>query len=170
VEESSEGFAQFVAARGRALQRTAWLLTGDWGIAEDLVQTALVRAWPRWERIHRRDQPELYVRKIILNTWLSWRQTKWRNEQATEHLPDGVVHGDMEGEITVRLAVRNALQSLTHRQRAVVVLRIFDDLPERQVADLLNCAVGTIKSTLSQALDKLCEDSQMASLIERESL
>jgi len=68
-----EGFAQFVVARERALQRTAWLLTGDWALAGDLVQTALVRSWPRWERIRRRDDPEIYVRRVMVNTWVSGR-------------------------------------------------------------------------------------------------
>ena len=65
MDAEAEGFAQFVAARQRALQRTAWLLTGDWAAAEDLVQTALVRSWPRWERIRRRDDPEIYVRRAM---------------------------------------------------------------------------------------------------------
>ena len=73
----AEGFAQFVEARQRALQRTAWLLTGDWGLAEDLVQTALVRSWPRWERIRRRDDPEIYVRRAMVNCWASWRCRRW---------------------------------------------------------------------------------------------
>jgi DNA-directed RNA polymerase specialized sigma24 family protein len=66
VNAEVEGFAQFVVAREQALQRTAWLLTGDWALAEDLVQTALVRSWPRWERIRRRDDPEIYVRRIMV--------------------------------------------------------------------------------------------------------
>jgi DNA-directed RNA polymerase specialized sigma24 family protein len=68
VDAEVEGFAQFVVARERALQRTAWLLTGDWALAEDLVQTALVRSWPRWERIRRCDDPEIYVRRAMVNT------------------------------------------------------------------------------------------------------
>ena len=83
----AEGFAQFVEARQRALQRTAWLLTGDWALAEDLVQTALVRSWPRWERIRRRDDPEIYVRRAMVNSWSSWRR-RWWGEQAAETVPD----------------------------------------------------------------------------------
>jgi len=67
-----EGFSGFVDAREQALQRTAWLLTGDWGLAEDLVQTALIRTWPRWDRIRRRDDPEVYVRRVMVNTWMTW--------------------------------------------------------------------------------------------------
>lgn len=72
MDAEAEGFSQFVEGRERALQRTAWLLTGDWALAEDLVQTALAKSWPRWERIRRRDDPELYVRRVMVNTWASW--------------------------------------------------------------------------------------------------
>src|SRR3954451_22609580 len=75
-------FAEFVSARGAALQRTAYLLTGDWALAEDLLQTALARAFPRWGGITR-DDPEAYVRRIIVNTWSSWWRRKWRGERAT---------------------------------------------------------------------------------------
>ena len=81
MDAEVEGFAQFVEARERALQRTAWLLTGDWALAEDLVQAALVRSWPRWERIRRRDDPEIYVRRVMVNTWASWSRRRWRGER-----------------------------------------------------------------------------------------
>lgn len=82
------GFAHFVEVRQRALQRTAWLLTGDWALAEDLVQTALARSWPRWERIRRRDDPEIYVRRVMVNTWTGWNRRRWRAEHPTEAMPD----------------------------------------------------------------------------------
>jgi DNA-directed RNA polymerase specialized sigma24 family protein len=88
-----DGFAQFVAARERALQRTAWLLTGDWGLAEDLVQTALARSWPHWERIRRRDNPEVYVRRVMVNTWLTWSRRRWRSEQASDAVRDSPAPG-----------------------------------------------------------------------------
>jgi RNA polymerase sigma-70 factor (sigma-E family) len=163
-------FAEFVAARARALQRTAWLLTGDWGLAEDLVQTALARTWPRWDRIRRRDSPDIYVRQVIVNTWLTWRRRKWRAEQAFATVPDGPAGGDHAAETVVRLAVGQALAALTERQRAVVVMRVFDDLPEAAVARILNVTVGTVKSTAAQALAKLRQDPQLASLMDRESL
>src|ERR1700756_3801607 len=103
VEAGAEGFAQFVAAREGALQRTAWLLTGDWALAEDLVQTALIRSWPRWERIRRRDDPEIYVRRVMVNTWTTWSRRRWRGERASESLPDSPAPGDVASEVAVRL-------------------------------------------------------------------
>jgi RNA polymerase sigma-70 factor (sigma-E family) len=169
VDAEEAGFARFVEARERALQRTAWLLTGDWALAEDLVQTALVRAWPRWERILHRDDPEIYVRRVMLNTWSTWYRRKWRGEKPAAAMPDSAAGGDMAAEVAVRLAVRQALGSLPRRQRAVLVLRIYDDLPEAQVAHVLNCAAGTVKATMSQALAKLRENPQLAGLIEQET-
>ncbi len=164
-----EGFAQFVEARQRALQRTAWLLTGDWALAEDLVQTALVRSWPRWERIRRRDDPEIYVRRAMVNTWASWRRRRWWGEQASETVPDREVIGDLAAELAVRVTVQRALRSLPARQRAVLVLRVFDDLPEAQVAQVLGCAPGTVKSTLARAVARLREDPRLAGLMDRET-
>ena len=168
MSEEPEGFAQFVEARARALQRTAWLLTGDRGLAEDLVQTALVRAWPKWERINRRDDPEVYVRRIMINTWATWARRRWRGEHATEPLPEGQAEEDIAAAVVVRMAVRSALASLTVRQRAVLVLRVFDDLSEAEVAQVLDCAVGTVKSTMSQALARLRSDACLMELIEAE--
>ncbi|HWF81385.1 MAG TPA: SigE family RNA polymerase sigma factor [Streptosporangiaceae bacterium] len=162
-------FAAFVELRQRALQRTAWLLTGDRAMAEDLVQTALARTWPHWERIKRRDDPEVYVRRVIVNTWSTWRRRRWRREEAVELVPDSAAPGDVAAEVAVRVAVRSALGALTDRQRAVVVLRVFDDLSEVQVAQVLGCAVGTVKSTMSAALAKLRADSRLADLMERQA-
>jgi RNA polymerase sigma-70 factor (sigma-E family) len=169
VSEEPEGFAQFVEARERALQRTAWLLTGDRGLAEDLVQTALVRTWPRWERIRRDDDPEVYVRRVMVNTWATWARRRWRGERATQSVAEGPAPGDIAAEVAVRMAIRGALASLTARQRAVLVLRVFDDLSEAQVARVLDCAVGTVKSTMSQALAKLRRDPRLTELMEAET-
>ena len=163
----AEGFAQFVMARERALQRTAVLLTGDWALAEDLVQTALAKTWPRWERISGRDDPEFYVRRVMVNTWATWWRRRWRGEQASAAVPEGPARGDVAAEVAMRMAMRDALGSLTRRQRAVLVLRVADDLSEAQVAQLLGCPLGTVKSALSRALAKLREDPRLAELMER---
>src|ERR1700684_4719184 len=82
------GFRDFVEALSNALLRSGWLLTGDWPSAEDLVQTALAAAWPRWDSLIRQDAPELYVRKIMVNTYLRWRRRRWNGEVATGRLPE----------------------------------------------------------------------------------
>ena len=169
VDAVAEGFAQFVVARERALQRTAVLLTGDWALAEDLVQTALAKTWPRWERISGRDDPELYVRRVMVNTWATWWRRRWRGEHASAAVPEGPARSDVAAEVAVRMAVRDALGSLTRRQRAVLVLRVVDDLSEAQVASLLGCPLGTVKSAMSRALAKLRENPQLAELLERKA-
>jgi RNA polymerase sigma-70 factor (sigma-E family) len=166
----ADGFEEFVVARERALRRTAWLLTGDWALAQDLVQTALVRSWPRWERIRRRDKPEVYVRRVMVNTWLTWTRSRWRSEYTVASVPDAPGPGDLASETAVRLAVQQALAALTGRQRAVLVMRVFDDMSEADVAQALNLAVGTVKSTTAQALAKLRQDPRLAGLMDRESL
>lgn len=168
MDAESEEFARFVDLRQRALLRSAWLLTGDWGLAEDLVQTALARTWLRWERITRRDDPEIYVRRVLVSTWINWSRRKWRGERTAMEVPDGPAPGDLEVEAVARVAVRGALGSLTSRQRAVIVLRVFDDLTEAQTAQVLGCAVGTVKATMSQALTRLRADRRLADLPARE--
>jgi RNA polymerase sigma-70 factor (sigma-E family) len=169
-------FPQFIRARERSLQRTAWLLTGDWGLAEDLVQTALARSWPRWERINRRDDPEVYVRRVIVNTWTTWSRRRWRTERASPEVEAAgaaagrnVAGGDVASEVATRMALRDALATLSSRQRAVLVLRVYDDLPEAQVAQILNCSVGTVKSAQSRALARLREELRLAGFMEREA-
>jgi RNA polymerase sigma-70 factor (sigma-E family) len=169
VNAGTEGFVQFVEARQRALQRTAWLLTGDWALAEDLVQTALARSWLRWERIRRRDDPEVYVRRAMVNTWATWNRRRWRGERPSGAVPDSRAPGDVATEVAVRMAVQEALGSLTDRQRAVLVLRVFDDLSEAQVAQVLGCPIGTVKSTMARAVARLRDDSRIAELMERKA-
>lgn len=146
-------FADFVAARGQALQRTAYLLTGDWSTAEDLLQTALARAYPRWSRITR-DDPEAYVRKVLVNTWSSWWRRRWRGELPTEALPESA-GTDMYVDADRRGAVAAALAALPPKQRTVVVLRFHEDMTETQVAAMLGISVGTVKSQTAKALAKL---------------
>jgi RNA polymerase sigma-70 factor (sigma-E family) len=146
-------FEEFVAGRGQALQRFGYVLTGDWTLAEDLLQTALARAYPRWSRVQR-DDPEAYVRKIMVNTWASWWRRRWRGELPSAQLPE-LAGPDSFAEVDSRQALRSALAQLPPRQRAVVVLRYHQDLSEAQVADLLGISVGTVKSQAARALARL---------------
>jgi len=147
-------FDGFVDARSPALLRTAFLLTQDWAAAEDLVQTALTKAWQAWPRL--REQPEAYVRRIIVNTYSSWWRRKWRSELPHGELPDRPVLGTDDPE--QRDLMWTALGRLPRRQRAVVVLRYYEDLPEAQIADLLGISRGTVKSQCSKALAHLRGD------------
>lgn len=146
-------FEGFVAGRGQALQRFGYALTGDWALAEDLLQTALAKAYPRWSRV-RRDDPEAYVRRIMINTWSSWWRRRWRGELPAGKLPE-VAGPDSFNGVEHRQALRSALGGLPPGQRAVVVLRYHQDMSEAQVADLLGISVGTVKSQAAKALASL---------------
>lgn len=160
--DARERFDDFVRGRGAALQRTAYLLTGDWALAEDLVQTALARSWPAWGRIQHAD-PEAYVRRVLVNTHASWWRRRWRGEVPTQTLPDRV-RVEQDGGRHDRPALHAALLRLPPRQRAVVVLRFSEDLSEAATAELLGISVGTVKSTTSKALARLRADGALAEL------
>jgi RNA polymerase sigma-70 factor (sigma-E family) len=149
-------FDDFVAARSRALLRTAYLLTHDHALAEDLLQTSLAKAWFSWKRIQ--GEPEPYVRKILVNTYATWWRRKWNGEQPTEVLPE---HASPASP-TEPTDLWTAMERLPRRMRAVVVLRYFEDLTEAQVADVLGCSIGTVKSQTSKALAKLRIDPALA--------
>lgn len=146
-------FEDFVTVRGQALQRFGYALTGDWALAEDLLQTALARAYPRWSRIQD-GNAEAYVRKIMVNTWSSWWRRRWRGEVPSDLMPDSA-GPDRYGDVDNRQTLRRALAALSSRQRAVVVLHYHQDLSEAQVADLLGISVGTVKSQVAKALSAL---------------
>lgn len=152
-------FDDFVAARSSQLLRTAYLLTRDWGLAEDLLQTALTKAWSSWDRIG--DEPEPYVRRIIVNAFSSAWRRKWRGEIPHGELPDTGAHAGHAEAITDRDALWQALGRLPHRQRAVVVLRFYEDLDEAGVADVLGISVGTVKSQTSKAMARLRIDDTL---------
>lgn len=154
-------FEEFVAARGAALWRTAWLLTGDRHRAEDLVQTALGKTWPHWDRISRDGSFEAYVRRTLFTTYVAWYRRRWNAEVPTEHLPEHSGADNAEAA-AYRRDIAAALAQLLLGQRAVVVLRYFDDLTEAQTADVLDCSVGTVKSQTSRALASLRSSPALA--------
>jgi RNA polymerase sigma-70 factor (sigma-E family) len=150
--EQEQAFNAFVSARSRHLLQTAYLLTGDRHRAEDLLQTALTRAYLRWDRIESED-PEGYVRRTLANAHIDWwRRKPWREEPAAQ-LPD-VAGPDQAAAYDVRNAVLGALAGLSRRQRAVVVLRYYEDLSEAEIASVLGCSPGTVKSAASRAMSK----------------
>lgn len=161
------GFREFVEARSRDLLRSAWLISGDWHTAEDLVQAALAKTWPRWDRLTRADRPELYVRRVMLTTYLSWRKRKWSGEIPTAQLPEPT--GPQGADSDVRQALVTALRGLPPRQRAVVVLRYLDDLTEADTAHALGCSVGTVKTHASRAMASLRRVPGLASALNEEA-
>ena len=148
------GFRDYVAARQRALLRTARMLTGNQHTAEDLVQATLERVWPRWSRIVRDGDPDAYVRRVLINTYSTWWRRKWRAEAPTSELAE-VAAPDAFAEADLADTLRRLLPTLTPRQKAVVVLRFYDDLSEAATAEALGCSVGTVKSQTSKALARL---------------
>jgi RNA polymerase sigma-70 factor (sigma-E family) len=147
-------FAEFVQGSSRRLLRTAELLTGDRGRAEDLLQTALARAYLRWDRI-RLDDPTAYVRRVLVNGQTDWwRRRSWR-EQPVGDLPERVSARDHATDVVGADALARALGALTAKERAVVVLRFYEDLSEAQIAAYLGVRPGTVKSTCARALTKL---------------
>ena len=161
------GFRAFVEARSAALVRSAWLLTGDESAAEDPVQSALVRVWPRWSRIVD-DAPEAYLRKVMLSLFLSGRRRRWHGELPVADLPevsDGR-DGDSYRGVDLQQALLAGLRALPPGQRAVLVLRYFEDASETQTAALLGCSVGTVKSQAARALERLRRDPALTGLLE----
>ena len=150
---SEDDFSAFVAARSRHLLHAAHLLTGDRHRAEDLLQTALTRAYLRWDRIDSED-PEGYVRRTMVNAQTDWwRRKPWR-EQSTDEVPEtgGV---DDAAAYDVRDAVLGALATLSGRQRAVIVLRYFEGHTYDEIAELMGSRASTVRAQASTALAKL---------------
>ncbi|HSN06981.1 MAG TPA: SigE family RNA polymerase sigma factor [Candidatus Angelobacter sp.] len=148
-------FESYVAVRRRHLRRTAYLLCGDWDRAEDLVQDALTRLYVHWRRASRADSVDAYVRRSLVNAYLSDGRRPWRRESAVGMLPD-TAYADASGDsIAERDALRRALAGLGPSQRAVIVLRYWDDLSVEQTADALGCSTGNVKSQSARGLARL---------------
>ena len=149
-----EEFREFVAARSAALLRTAYLLAGDWATAEDLLQTALTKTYLAWRRLGEIEAVEPYARRVLVNTATSWWRRRWHGERPTETLPERPAPDQIEEHLE-RDALWRHVQALPARQRAVLVLRFYEDLSEAQTAALLGISVGTVKSQTSRALGTL---------------
>jgi RNA polymerase sigma-70 factor (sigma-E family) len=154
VPETS--FDQFVRTRSPALLRSAYLLTGDQHLAEDLVQSALALTHRAWRRLHAAGNAEAYTRRTMYRLQVS----RWRRKRVAESFTGRVPeHADADhADLTaLRLSLRSALSQLSTKQRAVIVLRFFDDLSEAQTAESLGVSVGTVKSQTAKALARLRE-------------
>ncbi|MEU9047098.1 MULTISPECIES: SigE family RNA polymerase sigma factor [unclassified Kitasatospora] len=155
MRDATPDFEEFVAACGPKLLRVAWLLTGDRHQAEDLLQTALAKVWPKWDRIAI-DRPEAYLRKVLVNCHVSWWRRRWTGELPHGELPDRPsVGADPYEDVVLGQVVAQAVRALAPRQRAVVVLRFFEDLSVEETAEVLRCSTGTVKSRTHHALAAL---------------
>ncbi|WP_055598945.1 SigE family RNA polymerase sigma factor [Streptomyces aureus] len=151
-----EEFTAFMEARYRSVLRTARLLTGAGPQAEDLAQETLMRTYRAWHRIGRTEAAEAYARTTMVRLLIKDRRRKWHAEVPAEQLPD-VAHPGHEDATATGMAVRKVLQTLPPTQRAVLVLRYFHQLSEEEIARVLSCSRGTVKSRAARALAALRE-------------
>lgn len=152
-------FRDFVALRSKSLLHTAYLLTGDWEQGRDLLQTALASTARRWPKLLNRDQPDAYVRRALYHAHVDRsRRLGWGRETLTAEPPDGASPGagtgtaDHADAVAQRQDLVAALRRLPKRQRAIVVLRYFEDRPDAEIADLLGITAGTVRSQTHKAL------------------
>jgi RNA polymerase sigma-70 factor (sigma-E family) len=154
-EELDAEFVAFVARRARRHVRAAVLLTGDWHAAEDLVQTCLVKLYRAWPTLDAGVDLDAYLRRMLVNTHRSWWRARWRREAPVATVPDRAGDADGQDRHARAAVVRQALRALPPRQRAVLVLRFYEDLPVAQVADLLGCSQGAVKTHTHRGIRKL---------------
>lgn len=157
MDASDTDYADFVRSRTHSLLRSAYLLTGDQHLAEDLVQEALARTHRAWARLERAGNAEAYARKVMYHAQVSvWRRPKVA-EVLPGELPDrSAGHGPDSVEAAAeRIVVRRALLALSPKQRAVIVLRYFEDRTEAEAAQLLGVSISTVKTQTGRALERL---------------
>ena len=147
-------FSEYVAARGTALERFAYVLSGDAHLAQDLVQTALLKAYRRWRWVARAEHPDAYVRRIVTRSYLDWRRRRSSGEQPVGAVPDQPVPDPAEG-VAERDQLRRALGTLSPRQRAVLVLRHYEGMDDAAIAALLRCGEGSVRTHASRGLARL---------------
>jgi RNA polymerase sigma-70 factor (sigma-E family) len=153
--ESADGaFIDFVLSRYAGLVRSGYLLTGDRGLAEDLVQQCLMATYRGWHRLDDPANAEAYTRTSMVRLATRWRRRRWHGEVPTDPMPEASLSDHAPGVATSDV-VRRALAALPPAQRAVLVLRFFDDRSEDEIAAMLRCSVGTVKSRTSRALAAL---------------
>jgi RNA polymerase sigma-70 factor (sigma-E family) len=154
MARDTAAFSEYVTLRWLPMLRTARLLTGDDGLAEDLVQTALERCYAAWPRLRAPAAADAYVRKTIVNTFVTWQRRRSWHEVPRDRMPEST-GADPTTEVSERSVLLAALAELPARQRAVVVLRFYEDLSVQQTAAILGCSTGTVKSQTAHALTKL---------------
>jgi RNA polymerase sigma-70 factor (sigma-E family) len=154
TDDGQQSFAEFVTREQGGLLRLAYLLAGDRGHAEDLVQTALMKTYRHWNRITQRGEPGAYVRRVLVTTHTSWRRRAVHREQTME-MPPEVAAPERSSRADDAGLLQAALRSLPARMRATLVLRYFEDLSEQQTARLLGCSVSTVSTQTARGLARL---------------
>jgi RNA polymerase sigma-70 factor (sigma-E family) len=162
-----DDFESYVSVAWPRLLRSAWLLTGDWYAAEDLLQTVLARAYGRWRRISG-GSPDGYLRAMLATTYLSSWRRRWRGEIPSDPLPEAA-SGDPSDRLVTGHALACALAALPGRQRAVLMLRFHADLTEARTAEVLGISLGTVKSYTARALATLRADPAVRAIIAEEA-
>ena len=162
-EDRESAFATYAAARWLTLARSAVLLGAGHHEAEDLAQATLMKAYVSWSRVAAASHPDAYVMKILINEFRSSRRRRWWQERPTALLPEEVAPDTTDG-VDGADAVAHALDGLGAGQREVVVLRYYAHLTDRQIADALGVAEGTVKSRLSRAHRQLASDEHLHAL------
>jgi len=153
--EHAAGFSMFVRQNSTTLLRAAYLLTGDRSAAEELLQDTLVRLYPQWSRVQAADVPMAYVRRSLTNNFLNGRRRHSSQDLLFADPPERGYEPDLAGRISDRDLVRDLLDQLGPKQRAVVVLRFFHDLTDDQIAAEVGCREGTVRSIVSRSLQAL---------------
>lgn len=159
-----DDFDRYVTDAWPRLLRSAWLLTGDWHLAEDILQTALAKTYTRWRRV-RAGSADAYVRKVLATTYLSWWRRRWRAEVPTAELPERPAADTTSADTELRVTVTDALRRLPTRQRAVLMLRFHADLTESATARAMGVTVGTVKSHTARALATLRAEPHLRTLL-----
>ena len=154
IDPKDDEFTDFVATHGAQLLRTACLVTGDSHLGEDLVQTALTKAYGSWSTVRQADHPVAYVRRLMINTHLSWLRRLTNTERPLERFPDAAT-GDHQSAHAETDEMRRALLTLSPRVRTAVVLRYFDDLSEADTATLMGCSRSTVNNHVTRGLGAL---------------
>lgn len=155
-----DSFRRFAAGHAAMLRRSAYLYCGDWHLANDLMQQALIKIYRSWSRVQQQDSLTRFARTVLLRTWLDEKRRPFRRSELTgadvPELPDAAVGPEASaGRVWVRELVHRALLELAPGQRAVLVLRYFDDLSVAETAEIMRCAEGTVKSQAARGLENL---------------
>jgi RNA polymerase sigma-70 factor (sigma-E family) len=159
-KRDDDSFREFAAGHAATLRRTAFLFCGDWHLAEDLMQTALVKIYRSWSRVQKKDSVTNFARTVLLRTWLDEKRRPFRRSElfATElpEVPDAAADPEAgAGRAWAKHLVHRALLQLPKGQRAVLVLRYFEELSVAETARVMGCAEGTVKSQAARGLEAM---------------